>query len=149
MAETSEPDALTGHCLCGTVHYRITGRVGPVVYCHCSQCRRASGTAFAANANVRQDDLAFLSGRERVTEFESSPGKFRAFCSRCGSPVYSRSTSDPDHLRIRLGTLDADPGRRSLAHCWVSSKAPSFDITDALPQFPAGPPPRPAGERKA
>jgi hypothetical protein len=148
MSDTVQQDALVGHCLCGTVRYRISGRIGPVVYCHCSQCRRASGTAFATNANVRKSDIAFLSGRDRITEFESSPGKIRAFCSRCGSPIYSRTDSDPDHLRIRLGTLDGDPGRRSLAHCWVSSKAAWFAITDALPQFPEGPPPRPSGERK-
>lgn len=137
------PDTVTGSCLCGTVRFEITGRIGPVVYCHCSQCRKANGTAFAANANVRQTNMAFLSGRDRVNEYESSPGKYRAFCSRCGSPIYSRTTSDSDHLRVRLGTLNEDPGRRSLAHCWVSSKAPWFDITDGLAQFPEGPPPKP------
>ena len=84
----------------------------------------------------------FLAGLDGVTEYESSPDKFRAFCSRCGSPVYSRTTADPDHLRIRLGLLDQDPGRRALAHVWVSSKAPWFEITDRLPQFPEAPPPR-------
>ena len=141
MAEA--PDTITGSCLCGGVRFAITGRIGAVVYCHCSQCRKANGTAFAANANVRQTDIAFLSGRDRINEYESSPGKYRAFCSRCGSPIYSRTTADPEHLRVRLGTLDEDPGRRSLAHCWVSAKAPWFDITDGLPQFPEGPPPKP------
>jgi len=142
-----ETDALTGHCLCGAVRYRISGRIGPVVYCYCSMCRRANGTAFAANANVRRGNIDFLSGQNAITEYESSPGKFRAFCSRCGSPVYSR-WDDPDILRIRLGLLDQDPGRRSLAHCWVSAKAPWFEITDQLPQYPEGPPPKvpaPAG----
>jgi hypothetical protein len=138
-----ETEALTGRCLCGGVRFRITGRIGPVVYCHCSMCRRANGTAFATNANVRRGGIAFLSGQDGITEYESSPGKFRAFCAGCGSPVYSRWVEDPDLLRIRLGTLDQDPGRRSLAHCWVSSKAPWFDVTDQLPQFPEGPPPRP------
>ena len=141
MAEA--PDTITGSCLCGSVRFAITGRIGPVAYCHCSQCRKANGTAFAANATVRQTGIAFLSGRDRVTEYESSPGKYRAFCARCGSPIYSRTTADAEHLRVRLGTLDEDPGRRSLAHCWVSAKAPWFDITDGLPQFPAGPPPKP------
>lgn len=136
-------DTITGSCLCGIVRYEIAGRIGPVVYCHCSQCRKANGTAFAANANVRQTDIAFLSGRDRVTEYESSPDKYRAFCSRCGSPIYSRTTSDSDHLRVRLGTLNEDPGRRSLAHCFVGSKAPWFEICDGLPQFPEGPPAKP------
>ena len=134
---------LTGSCLCGAVRFQITGKIGPVGYCHCSQCRRATGTAFAANADVQRGDISFVSGLDGVREYESSPGKFRAFCARCGSPVYGRKSSEPDRLRVRLGTLEQDPGRRALAHVWVASKAPWFEITDTLPQFDEGPPPRP------
>lgn len=134
---------ISGRCLCGRVRFVITGKLGPVGYCHCSQCRRASGTAFAANADVRRSDIAFDSGLDEVTEYESSPGKFRAFCARCGSPIYSRTASDAERLRVRLGALEQDPGRRALAHCWVGSKAPWFEISDQLPQFAEGPPPRP------
>lgn len=143
------PAVITGRCLCGSVRFRITGRIGAVGYCHCSQCRRASGTAFAANADVRRADITFESGLDGVTEYKSSPGKFRAFCSRCGSPLYSRVVSDSGRLRVRLGTLDQDPGRRALAHVWVGSKAPWFEITDQLPQFAEGPPARvPRSDRR-
>jgi hypothetical protein len=146
--DSTAAQPITGRCLCGRVGFRITGRLAPVVYCHCSQCRRASGTAFAANAGVPRNAIEFSAGRDLITEYESSPGKFRAFCSRCGSPIYSRVAADPTQLRIRLGTLDGDPGRRSLAHCWVRSKAVWFEITDQLPQFDEGPPPRqPRAER--
>lgn len=134
---------ISGSCLCGSVRFRIEGKLGPVGYCHCSQCRKASGTAFAANADVRRVDITFDGGLDGVREYESSPGKFRAFCSGCGSPVYSRTAADAERLRIRLGLLDGDPGRRGLVHCWVASKAPWFEITDQLPQFDAAPPPRP------
>jgi len=131
----ARPAPLTGRCLCGTVQFRITGPLGPVVYCHCSQCRRANGSAFAANANVARSDFALLSGAEGITEYESSPNQFRAFCGRCGSPMYSRTIGDPAHVRIRLGTLDQDPGSRAVLHIWVSAKAPWYDITDTLPQL--------------
>jgi len=130
---------MTGECLCGGVRIEIAGKVGPVVYCHCSQCRKASGTAFAANADVRRRYWRFVSGEDLVREYESSPGKFRAFCGRCGSPIYSRTTAAFDTLRVRFGLLDDDPGRRSLAHFFVRSKAPWFDITDGLPQFAGSP----------
>jgi hypothetical protein len=123
------------------VRFRITGKLGPAGFCHCKQCQRASGSAFASNAPVRTSYFAIASGEELVREYESSPGKFRAFCSRCGSPVYSRRTDEPEIRRIRLGTVDGDPDRRPLGHVWVSSKAPWFTITDALPQFPDGLPP--------
>jgi hypothetical protein len=73
-----------------------------------------------------------------VSEYESSPGKFRAFCHVCGSPVYSRRDSEPEIRRIRLGSLDADPERRPLVHVWVASKAPWYAIGDSLPQFSEG-----------
>ena len=136
---------LDGKCLCGGVHLRVDGKLGPAVFCHCSQCRKASGSAFACNASVRSKYLHFESGRELIREFESSPGKLRAFCSRCGSPIYSRVRSDPDTFRLRLGMLDGDPGRRPLAHCWVSAKAPWFEIADALPQFESAPPDQESG----
>lgn len=129
---------LTGHCLCGQVRYEIEAKIGPITYCHCTQCRRANGTAFTANAPVRPKNFRIVSGAALITEYESSPSKFRAFCSKCGSPVYSRRTTEPDTVRIRLGTLDGDPGKRAVAHGWVGSKAPWFEITDQLPQFEDG-----------
>jgi len=135
---------LTARCLCETVRFEITGKLGPVVHCHCSECRRASGSAFATNADVRTRYVRWISGREALTEFEHTPGRFRVFCSRCGSPLYSRVEGDDAVIRVRLGSLDGDPARRSLAHCWVGSKAPWFEITDRLPQFEEGPPETPA-----
>ena len=129
---------IDGGCLCGGVRFRLTGKLGPAGYCHCKQCQRASGSAFAANAPVRTAYFQLTAGADLVSEYESSRGKFRAFCRRCGSPVYSRRDTEPELRRIRLGTLDGDPERRPLAHVWVASKAPWHAITDALPQYPEG-----------
>jgi hypothetical protein len=127
-----------GRCLCGGVEIEITGKLGPLVYCHCSQCRRASGSAFAANCDVRRKYWVWRAGEELVREYASAPGKVRAFCSRCGSPIYSREDETPEVLRVRLGLLDGDPGRRSLCHFWVGSKAPWYEIRDDLPRFEQG-----------
>jgi hypothetical protein len=130
---------MTAKCLCGGVRIEITGKVGPIVYCHCSRCRKASGTAFGANVDVREKYWQVASGSDLIREFESSPGVWRAFCGRCGSPIYSRRTAAPDVFRLRLGLLEADPDRRPLAHFWVASKAPWYAIADDLPQFAEGP----------
>ncbi len=130
---------MTATCRCGDVRIGITGRVGPLVYCHCSRCRKSSGSAHSANVNVRRRYWTWLSGEDRVREYASSPGVYRAFCTRCGSPIYSRRDSESDILRLRLGLFDGDPQRRALAHFWVGSKAPWHSITDALPQFEDGP----------
>lgn len=129
---------LEGGCLCGGVRFRVTGRLGPAAFCHCRECRKASGSAFAANAPVRTKYFTLLSGERLISEYESSPGKYRAFCTRCGSPVYSRRSDEPEIRRLRLGTLDADPERRPLVHVWVSERAPWYEIRDELPRYPQG-----------
>ena len=130
---------MNASCLCGGIRIEVSSKVGPLVYCHCSRCRKASGSAFSANVNVRRRYWRYAAGEDLVREFESSPGVYRAFCSRCGSPVYSRWDADPDMLRLRLGLLEEDPGRRALAHFWVGSGAPWYEIGDELPRFERGP----------
>jgi hypothetical protein len=129
---------ISGSCLCDSIRFRIRGELGPVGYCHCSMCRKANGSAFSTNGIVRRRDFSFMRGDELIQEYESSPGRFRAFCSRCGSPIYSRVDAQPEALRVRLGTLDCDPGRRPAGHVWVGSKAPWHTISDDLPQFEKG-----------
>ena len=129
---------LTGSCLCGQVRDEIDGKIGPVGHCHCVTCRKAQGGAFVTNAPVRTKYFRLVSGADVVAEFESSPGKKRCFCRHCGSPLWSRRDAEPDIIRIRLGLLDSDPGRRPLGHVWVSEKAPWYDITDDLPQSQRG-----------
>jgi hypothetical protein len=134
----------TGSCLCGGVRYEVTAeKLAPVGFCHCKQCQRASGSAFAVSTTVAKSELRLVSGEELLREFESSPGRFRVFCSRCGSPMFKRAQDQPDSVRIRLGTLDQDPGVRPLVHVWVGARAPWYTITDALPQLPEGLPPTP------
>jgi hypothetical protein len=125
---------LEGSCLCGSVRYEISGKLSPAVYCHCTQCRKASGSSFTTNASVARSDFTFVSGEALVGEFESSPGQFRCFCTRCGSPLVKRNEAKPEELRVRLGTLDSDPGIQVAAHIFVDSKAPWTVIADDLPQ---------------
>lgn len=131
---------LKGHCLCGGVRFEIEGRLGPVIYCHCSMCRHANGSSFATNASVRTEEFRIVSGRELIREYESSAGNVRAFCSNCGTPVYGTVAEIPSIRRVRLGTLDSSGGARSAAHIWTGSKSDWFEITDRLEQFEREPP---------
>jgi hypothetical protein len=129
-----------GSCLCQQVRYEITGELGAFGYCHCTSCRKASGTAHAANSPVDRESFHLVSGEDSLREFESSPGKFRAFCSRCGSPLYAYLSASPGVLRIRLGSLDTPFHGRPVAHSFVSDKAPWDPLGDGLPEFPEWPP---------
>jgi hypothetical protein len=124
-----------GRCLCGKVAYEIDGGFEPFAYCHCVSCRRSSGSAFMANSRVDISQVRWTKTRESIREYESSPGKLRAFCGDCGSPVYARRPAEPEWLSMRLGLIDADPGQRPQAHFNVQEKAPWFPITDDLPRY--------------
>lgn len=126
----------TGQCLCGGVRFSVRGPLQPIQLCHCAQCRRAQGTPFASNVPVGTDGFELLSGAELLTHFESSPGKQRAFCSRCGSPVYSRRTALPDVLRIRAGLFEQPLPIRPAFHQYAGDKANWWNIADDLPRFP-------------
>lgn len=124
-----------GHCLCGAFQFEVTCSFGDVRYCHCSQCRRKTGTAFTANAKVRRDQWILNGPSNLVTEFEHKPGLHNAFCSRCGSPLYARSDTDPDDIRVRLGGFEVQLDVVITGHVWTSSKADWYTIEDSIPQY--------------
>ncbi|SDX22252.1 GFA family protein [Marinobacter mobilis] len=126
---------LTGHCLCGAVTFEYQGPMGPISLCHCSQCRRAQGGAFSASAPVQKVHFQWLSGEQQIREFESRPGKFRAFCGQCGSPLYSRVDAIPGILRLQVGVVNEPLGKGPESHIFVGSKSDWYAITDDLPQY--------------
>jgi hypothetical protein len=92
-----------------------------------------SGSAFASGATISAKIFRFVAGEELLKEWQSSPGYHRVFCGRCGSPILKRKAKDPDQLRLRVGTLDGDPGVKISKHTHVRSKAPWVEIVDGLP----------------
>lgn len=125
-----------GQCLCGGVRYELRGAPLAMYHCHCRTCRAASGASFATNVAVRLRDFAIVEGTRLLRGHESSPGKFRYFCSACGSPIYSRGQATPDLVSIRGGTLLDDPGIRPQFHAFVESTAPWVTRCDDLPAYP-------------
>lgn len=133
----SSTDAIhTGRCLCGGIRFEIRGPLAPIQMCHCGQCRQAQGGPFATNIPVDEASFTLLSGAELITRYESSPGKERCFCGRCGSPLFSRRDSLPGVLRLRVGTLQGHVETHPGFHIYFGSRAnwwPGED--DDLPRF--------------
>lgn len=132
----------TGACLCGTVRYEITGPIHNIIHCHCSQCRKAQGSAFATNGIVKESDFRIVAGQQALTGYESPPGKTRYFCKVCGSPIISRADSRPGQVRVRVGTIESDIRERPMAHIFVTSKANWDEICGDLPRYEAHEPGR-------
>jgi hypothetical protein len=91
-----------GSCHCGKIQYEINGELGPIVCCHCSQCRKSQGSAFATNAPVNTNDFHLLDGEEYISEYPNSEDKIRAFRQNFGSPIYSPLKSKPDQLTLKI-----------------------------------------------
>ncbi len=124
-----------GSCLCNTVKIEISGNIDSIIHCHCSLCRKNSGTAYATNGFIRTDDLTIVNGTENLAHFETSLGKRRYFCQTCASPIYSSNDNDPTRLRLRLGILDSDIIERPISHNYVTSKANWDELDIQLPRY--------------
>ncbi|GAA5444598.1 hypothetical protein Misp06_02788 [Microbulbifer sp. NBRC 101763] len=133
-----------GSCLCGGVKISIRGGVKDIIHCHCSLCRKSSGTAFATNGFVDAGGLTIDQGRQLIGSFELRPGKSRHFCKVCASPIYSSNSEDPSRFRLRLGILDSDIQERPISHNFVTSRA-NWDSLDILPRYEAHEPSRRKG----
>jgi hypothetical protein len=132
---------LNGACMCGRIQYEIAAEPRFMYQCYCSKCRAASGASFVTNIIVDADSFRITAGEESLAAFESSPNKFRYFCSVCGSPIYSQGEKTRQVVSVRSGTLRQDPGIRVAYHAFVTSKAPWVHIHDNQPQFSEWPDP--------
>jgi hypothetical protein len=136
----SDRRAITGSCLCGGVAFTVNGELPAIQLCYCRQCRKAQGSAFAANIPVKAEQFQLTRGAELLQSFESSPGKQRLFCGRCGSPIMSKRESLPGIVRLRAGTLEGELPTKPGLHQRVAYKANWWTIADSLPQYPDAPP---------
>lgn len=130
---------IRGSCLCRGVRFEVDDVAGPFELCHCSRCRKATGSAFAATLYVAREDFRLLEGQDLIRVYEASirdaPPAYRAcFCRRCGSSVPDVGSKAP-MIELPAGCLDDDPGLRPDRHIYVEVKAPWLTISDSLPQL--------------
>ena len=133
--------AATGSCLCGAISFRIDPPPRELTFCHCGQCRKAQGSAFATSAPVPAAHFTLLSGSDALRSYRATPSKARYFCGHCGSPIYSQVDGNA-MLRVRAGTLDAGVDLTPVAHIYTAERADWHAIGDALPRFPGREPGR-------
>jgi hypothetical protein len=133
--EKTSGRALAGKCFCGAVHYAVADEFLYAANCHCSDCRRTTGSAFKPFAGIERDKLVLIDGQSNLMIFGDDNGH-NAHCKVCGSLLYSL-VRDGAFVHVAMGTLLDDPTIRPTKHIFVGSKAPWFTITDDLPQYEA------------
>jgi hypothetical protein len=124
---------LVGRCECGNVRYRVADEFLYAMNCHCSRCRAATGSAFKSFAGIEREKLELTNGAaELLVVGEEALNDTR--CRECGSLLFS-VVREGAYVHVALGSLVDAPSIRPMAHIFVGSKAPWFEITDELPQF--------------
>ena len=126
---------LKGSCLCGAVTYTVADEFNYALICHCSQCRRATGSAFKPFGGIERAKLK-VKGKLRIY---GDVMTHDAHCRSCGSLLYS-IVGEGTTAHVTYGTLIDAPTLAPQAHIFVGSKAPWYTIRDKLPQHEELPP---------
>jgi hypothetical protein len=129
---------LAGGCYCGAIRYEVADEFVYAANCHCSNCRRTTGSAFKPFAGIEAAKFRIVQGSDAVTRL-GDEGGHNAHCRRCGSLLYSL-VRDGAYVHVPMGTLIDTPKIRPDKHIFVGSKAPWYDIADDLPQYAEFPP---------
>jgi hypothetical protein len=125
----------TGHCLCGDVRFNFDAPDRDVNICHCSLCRRMTGTAFGTYVKVRADALHFTARECRFIEHAVTARLTMMSCANCGSYLYATHSDYAEFTYVCLGVVDDNDDLRPTYHEFVGSKASWYEIHDGLPQF--------------
>lgn len=125
---------LAGGCLCGAVRYSVKDEFVYALNCHCSGCRRATGSAFKPFAGIERDKLSLTQGEASLLIVGDEQASHDVRCKLCGSLMFS-VVRNGEFVHVTLGTLADTPTIRPTAHIFVGSKAPWYSITDQLPQY--------------
>ena len=138
MGEKTTP--ITGGCLCGAVRFRIAAPALRTTHCYCEMCRKSHGALYTSYSAFPRDEFTLEKGEDALQTYHSSPGVRRIFCRHCGCTIFFDYAGGEDIADIPSGILDngAHPGHPpgSECHIYVASKAPWYEITDRLPQYP-------------
>jgi hypothetical protein len=130
---------LDGGCACGAVRYRL--ETGPMFVhcCHCTDCQRQTGTAFALNALIETDRVTLLSGEPVAYAMPTDSGRpHRVFrCPACQTAVWSEYGGLAKLRFVRVGTLDDPSALPPDIHIYTRSKLPWVALPEGVPAFEA------------
>ena len=128
----------TASCLCNGVQLEINAELAPIMVCHCKQCQKAQGAAFAAITQVQKSNLKIVQGENLLQAYFASPNKKRVFCKICGSPVWSERLDKPEVVRLRVGLINEEISTQVSSHAFVTSKVKWYSICDSAHQYQNG-----------
>jgi hypothetical protein len=132
--------AIAGGCLCANVRFTCGETLGMAAYCHCSDCRKCTGSAFNMSVGVEQGQFVITAGSPKgfTKKGESGNELTRHFCPDCGSPLFTSSPRHPGRVYVKGGAFD-DPALIKPAYqSWTRSSVPWATIKAGLPSYETG-----------
>ena len=123
-----------GGCLCGSIRYRASTAPVRGVICHCSMCRKHTGSLIGSFVHFPVDSFEWTRGEP--TRYRSSDFAGRGFCPVCGSTITMHEDVLTDRVQIAVGSLDEPDRVRVDDHVWAANRVAWFDVADELPRFP-------------
>jgi hypothetical protein len=135
---------LKGGCLCGAVRYQWQGESVWASYCHCPDCRKATGGPYTVGVVVDEADLTILAGKPKGYTKTADSGRWitRQFCPECGSPLFTIGQSCPGMVSIKAGSLDSPELIKPTHQSWTAMAVPWAYLDKDLSSFPGkGPSP--------
>jgi hypothetical protein len=121
-------DQIEGGCLCGAVRFVATGEPLNVAWCHCQSCRKHSGAPVSVFVAFRRDAYQVTKGE--ITKFNSSPGRWRGFCARCGSTLTCEGEPLTSETHFHIGAIDQAARFRPTRHIFPEERLPWLHLTD-------------------
>ncbi|PYB71342.1 GFA family protein [Rhizobium wuzhouense] len=134
--QTGEPQALSGHCLCGGVRFTARGLVRASGHCHCESCRRATSSPITTFFTVPREGTE-LTG-ESLRFYASSPGVRRGFCATCGAPMSFETERRPGDIDLYVASLDAGLSIPIREHWHWDERVDWLHVDDGLPKSGGG-----------
>jgi hypothetical protein len=125
---------MRGKCLCGAIEFELDGDLPNLYQCHCSLCRKVTGSSANAAFRIAADQFEWISGSGQIREFVTESGFKSHFCATCGSPVPNLTSNDSAYW-IPVGLLEETSELELVAHLYVASRASWDVIADAGEQF--------------
>jgi hypothetical protein len=125
-----------GHCHCGLITFEAEVDADALTICHCTDCRRLSGSAFRTTIRATAGNFSLLSGSPKtyVKTAESGNKRVQAFCGNCGTPIYACSPDNPQSYSIRAGTITQLEAFRPHQQIWRRS---ALSWVDTIADMPA------------
>jgi hypothetical protein len=121
-----------GACLCGAIRYRVGGPALQTSYCHCLDCRKASGAPAVAWTFFKTGALQWLLERPKVIIYAE---RERSFCGNCGTPLMFFDPALPEFFEINTCTIDDPTLHPPTDQCWVADEIPWVRQLANLPRF--------------